>query len=371
MSSNVSTLLSGHDKRAEAADFSKAGERAASVKEEEEGEEGQTATFEMVGQGRATVDSAEILLVQEHLPRESLADVKSAPQQLRDDGLVTGAEAVSSSQLKATTSPVASPSPLPAPALPAPSKRKPRSVISHSRSTSKLASGRSARQVRRRARSQSDSKAGRDGHASQAASALPFPSRRQRIPLSTMECSSSSSGSGRSIAGGATIVPALPLRKRCPSCSKDVNDDEFAVDNVQIAYGQALGDPLQAMPLNTFVAGDSSNPDLTFDDEDDSIWVHLALAGSPIKVKLDSSTPIGDARKLARLFAASLVDPSTYLAIPPSKPPVPIHFLPDGRAGQMLQSDRVAKDIFIEYPQHMTLSQARQVGDRLAEALQS
>jgi hypothetical protein len=176
---------------------------------------------------------------------------------------------------------------------------------------------------------------------------------------------------------------ALPPRSRCQSCHREVHEREAEQDeDIQVAYGQAFGEPglYRSASMNrndasssVFVAGDQLNPPISFDDEDDSIWVHLAQAGSPIKVKFDASTRLGDARKLARLFAASLVESTnTNNASTMEKAllPAPIQFLPNGKVGQTLYTNQEAKQVFVEYPEHMTLSQARVVGDRLARAVQ-
>jgi hypothetical protein len=165
-------------------------------------------------------------------------------------------------------------------------------------------------------------------------------------------------------------------RKRCPSCSREAIpaqvDDEYA----QIAYGQAMGYPDHAKSTVN-LADDKVNPTVTFDDEDDSMWVHLSVqSGSPIKVKFDADTRLGDAKAIARLLAASIsskapiqgdqsIDPLSSTVSSP-----PIHFLPNGRVGQMLKSTST-KDIFVQYPHDTTLLQARVIGDRLANAVES
>jgi hypothetical protein len=115
----------------------------------------------------------------------------------------------------------------------------------------------------------------------------------------------------------------------------------------------------------------SLNPPISFDDKDDSIWVHLVQAGAPIKVKFSAKTRLGDARRMARVLAAALQneDPNQDEA-KVNESQSPVLFLPNGSFGQSLQFGNEKKQqIFVEFSPHTTLSQARRVGRTLTGAL--
>lgn len=207
---------------------------------------------------------------------------------------------------------------------------------------------------------------------------LDAPRRSRRSPHSQAS-RRPSSGKGAAVAPPATAfpsqkqreqsTPSKPPRSRCASCSRDTTMDA-PTEDAGLARSRSLH---QSQPSVASMAGDQNNPPISFDDEDDSIWVHLAQAGSPIKVKFDPTTQLGDARRLARLLATSLsMAPDATPAAPSTAPaPTPIHFLPNGKVGQTLRASKEAKPIFVEYPEHMTLLQARTAGDRLAGAVGS
>lgn len=157
-------------------------------------------------------------------------------------------------------------------------------------------------------------------------------------------------------------------------------------EDAQISYGQAIGDPDQLQQSKASVF----NPSVSFDDEDDSMWFQLPVheLDSPIKVKFDADTRLGDARRIARLLAASVAADTTFQgdqsvdssssspssslsASTATATAPPIHFLSDGCIGQTLHFSTNNKQVFVQYPHHMTLLQARKVGDRLAGAVQS
>jgi hypothetical protein len=155
------------------------------------------------------------------------------------------------------------------------------------------------------------------------------------------------------------------------------DDDQYT----HIAYGQAVGNPsqprLETLSTTNTAEEQINKPTLTFDDEDDSLTLHLDVqAGSPIKVKFDADTRLGDAKRIAKLLASSLNNiPSqnadqSIESIKASTSSPPIQFLSNGRIGQMLKSSSTS-DIFVQYPHTMTLLQARQIGDNLASAVES